>query len=1394
MVKTNTQFRAIKSLISNSLTFLFLLLLTFGAQAQTYTKPLHYYGCSYQNFGRTYISYAAIDAVTIEDADGNVVYSKNGDRCNSSPNGYNTTGHHNVIEPSSAFNLNAGSTYKMTVGALNPNNITFYGINVGVWIDYNDNGNFGDKGDFVSPANWSVRHNATRSFTFTVPCGGTTGTVRMRLRCNLDIYRDMNANAHTNRLFYGEAEDYECDYVSPATTDAKFIAPDSAFVGTPVNFTNGNQSGYISHKWSLNGASYSSTNATHVFATGGKYDVKLVSENCNGVDSTTKSIKIITPTAPPASDFIADKSVYEIFETIELTDLSSNGPTYWNWMFVNTTTLDTIDGDDIGALRGNDPYVNKNPSVNSGSFLGAVPIGVWDVYLTASNIIGKGTEAKKVSYVTIQRSSYNLGAGTALPANVINVTSGTIYDDGGPTGNYGNNKTTEALIAPCGAKSVTLDFTSFNLRANATLKIYDGVNALGKPLHTANGFTLNNAPSGSVTANSGAMYLLWTSTTGTTAAGFTANWTSIAGTAAAPIAEYTYPSTTLYNAVAVNFVNTSANAEGSTKFDWTLTGPENTSANTKDFAYTFLTNGKYTLELKVTACDGRLSTKSIAFTVVQPNSTTSLDFTANTQRPALGGDVTFTATSDKANNWQWTFFPNSGTDVTANAPSATTSNVRSFKFNTPGSYTVQCKGYNSVDSAASEATVVKTAYIVVVSHCKPVIGVTTSDDVGINYVNISDSNTGDTLIENYSNSGSGYEYTDYSESLTTSLNFGGKYDFEIKRNTNVNKMNRKVWIDWNVDGDFDDAGELVGEEKSSSTLSWSGSFTVPSIDNAFASKTRMRVGVSYSSDDNEPCGASSSASANRIGEFEDYAIQVVNDGDAPVITLIDSDTLYIEQVATQADVNYVSPGATAYDPSQGDITSKITSTSDVDQTLPGIYYENYYVMDASGNEALPVNRVVYVVSDQTPPVITVTGAADTTIEVGTAWVDLPAVAIDNKEGNISDAIVVSGEVDVNTLGDYTITYSIEDNQGNASSTERIVRVVDTQVPVIDNPNADKSAACWTVNVQLQNIFADVTSAADNYNSIGDGLVFTANPAASNGGASVDTRFQGTTSVTYTATDESGNVTTQCIDYVVRDYIPPVIDLRTLDVVNHRVNTPYTPVSASASDNLYDNTQISLTSTSNVDAYTLGTYQDTYTATDAAGNVSVTTRTVNVIDDIAPEITGKLGGIIRLGVGSQVDAINFVNFSDNYDAPADLRTNHTLVFNDLNLQEAGIYSVVFRTEDNSGNRSREFTLYFDVNYDYEIVVNGINDLALADMINVSPNPTNGPVNISVNLPENEEVSIAIFNTMGQQIAEVANGKVTNGSFSVNLQGNTNGMYYVKMNLKGTIVTKKIILNN
>ena len=377
---------------------------------------------------------------------------------------------------------------------------------------------------------------------------------------------------------------------------------------------------------------------------------------------------------------------------------------------------------------------------------------------------------------------------------------------------------------------------------------------------------------------------------------------------------------------------------------------------------------------------------------------------------------------------------------------------------------------------------------------------------------------------------------------------------------------------------------------------------------------------------------------------------------------------------------------------------------------------------------------------------------------------------------------------------FTITYNVQDNQGNAANATRTVRVVDTEAPAINNVVADKTnPAIWTVEVQLQSIFVDVTTASDNYNSLADNLDFGSNPASPQGGAAVDTRFQGTTSVTYTATDESGNTTTQDIDYIVRDYVPPVIDLRTLDVIDHPVNEPYTPVSATASDNLYDNTQISLTQTSDVNPYVLGTYTDTYTATDAAGNVSTKTRTVNVVDQNAPVITGKVGGVLRLGVGSDFNMLDYLLFSDNYDAPADLVDNHTLIYNDVNVWEPGFYSAVFETADNSGNMSKKFTLYVDVSHDYFAIKGSVTDLSLENLLSVSPNPTTGIFNINVNLPENEEIAITVFNSVGQVIEAVANGEVSNNTYTVDITNQANGIYYVKMNVKGSVITEKIILN-
>jgi len=74
----------------------------------------------------------------------------------------------------------------------------------------------------------------------------------------------------------------------------------------------------------------------------------------------------------------------------------------------------------------------------------------------------------------------------------------------------------------------------------------------------------------------------------------------------------------------------------------------------------------------------------------------------------------------------------------------------------------------------------------------------------------------------------------------------------------------KVYIDWNRDGDFVDAGELVASRSSSSSATLTSTFTVPTT--AVLGQTRMRVSMS---DANQ-----SSCTTFTYGEVEDYNINV----------------------------------------------------------------------------------------------------------------------------------------------------------------------------------------------------------------------------------------------------------------------------------------------------------------------------------------------------------------------------------------------------------------------------------------------------------------------------------------------------------------------------------------
>lgn len=63
-----------------------------------------------------------------------------------------------------------------------------------------------------------------------------------------------------------------------------------------------------------------------------------------------------------------------------------------------------------------------------------------------------------------------------------------------------------------------------------------------------------------------------------------------------------------------------------------------------------------------------------------------------------------------------------------------------------------------------------------------------------------------------------------------------------------------------------------------------------------------------------------------------------------------------------------------------------------------------------------------------------------TLAVGDTYTELGAVAVDNRGGDITANITVSGTVETKTVGNYIITYSVTDVSGNTATEARTVIV------------------------------------------------------------------------------------------------------------------------------------------------------------------------------------------------------------------------------------------------------------------------------------------------------------------------------------------------------------------
>jgi hypothetical protein len=92
----------------------------------------------------------------------------------------------------------------------------------------------------------------------------------------------------------------------------------------------------------------------------------------------------------------------------------------------------------------------------------------------------------------------------------------------------------------------------------------------------------------------------------------------------------------------------------------------------------------------------------------------------------------------------------------------------------------------------------------------------------------------------------------------------------------------------------------------------------------------------------------------------------------------------------------------------------------------------------------------------TPPVIALSGTNPMSLTAGTSFVDPGYTATDNRDGNITNLVVVSGSVNTSAVGTYTLTYSVTDSNGLSATP--IIRTV-----VVTAPIAQLTGLCVTGN-------------------------------------------------------------------------------------------------------------------------------------------------------------------------------------------------------------------------------------------------------------------------------------------------------------------------------------------
>ena len=298
----------------------------------------------------------------------------------------------------------------------------------------------------------------------------------------------------------------------------------------------------------------------------------------------------------------------------------------------------------------------------------------------------------------------------------------------------------------------------------------------------------------------------------------------------------------------------------------------------------------------------------------------------------------------------------------------------------------------------------------------------------------------------------------------------------------------------------------------------------PSVDNPDNDNTQDNNDDSSDNQDDSDSNNNDNNQPNQDNNGEENETPVTPpvqpDENKPVITLNGNSVIYIPQGTAE---EYVELGATVFDEEDGDITSKLVITGEVDVKVAGMYRLYYNAKDESGNKAITVVRQI-IVRDQTAPIVTLNGEQEITISYGDEYIELGAIATDNQDSSIE--VEIDDSNFVYKIGTYEIHYIAYDSSYNKGITIRYVTIVDDEASQLSLIGDE------IVYVEKGDKFTD-QGALSIDNVDGENIIYASKIySEENKINEINTNIEGTYFLYYQYIDSSNNISTEILRTVI----------------------------------------------------------------------------------------------------------------------------------------------------------------------------------------------------------------------------------------------------------------------